>query len=277
MAGQTFTRCAQVSAPTERSFRAGALTLTVRDRSLQIDGPRELRIAAFTGPVGDALEPRDLLRLSRLAPSLAFYLGGLGDSEEIARRNLASLVGLRIPTLFIAGGADRRSVIEAAFASLPDEARDYALDASGLREVRVGTDRFVIVPGAPLGRYAVDAEGCGFLQEDLDALRDDVRDPRGALRTWLLSWHAPSAHGVSEGFGATDVGSPELRALAQDLAAQGGIYAYPETQAARVRLSPLALVVPRLGRVGMLRADGSRLHSGIASLTLTERGLLPTP
>ncbi|MDB4975655.1 MAG: hypothetical protein JWN48_3996 [Myxococcaceae bacterium] len=246
---------------------------------MRIDGARDLRIAAFTGPVGAALERSDLELLTRARPGLVLYLGGLGDSEKIARQNLTSLGALHVPTLFVAGGADRLAVVEAAFAALGEGERDTLFHASGLRELRVGSDRFVIVPGAPLGRYALDAESCGLTTDDLEQLQDEAQQSGASLgktRTWLLSWQAPAGAGVAEGFGQTELGSPELQALGTALGSVGGLFAYPE--AGPTPAQPLTVwVVPRLSRVGSLRADGSRLHAQVVSLVLSAKGLIPSP
>jgi hypothetical protein len=275
--GLRFVRCAQVDAPSARSVRVGSLQLTVDQRALSIEGARELRIAAFTGPVGAALDAHDLEQLRGARPGLIFYLGGLGDSEQTARQNLASLAALHVPTLFIAGGADRLPVVEAAFAALGEGERDYLLHASGLREVQIGLDRFVIVAGAALGRYALDEQSCGADGADFEQIKSAASRRATAGRTWFLSWQAPAGYGVSEGFGGSELGSPRVQALGRALGVVGGLFAYPEGQAGKPRLPSLALVVPRLARVGSQRADGSRLHGQVASLVLTGEGLLPSP
>jgi hypothetical protein len=284
--GHTFTRCAQIDPPAERSFKSGALELTIRGRTLVVSGARGARIAAFTGPVGALLEPADLLQLTAARPTLALYLGGLGDSAEIAGQNLRRLAALQVPTLFIAGGADRLSVIEAAFARLSETERSFVLHASGLRELQLGQDRFVVVSGAPFGRYAVDEQACGFGARDLAVIQEELSALRGASagRVWLLSWHAPAGLGITAGYAGSELGSPDLKALALALGARGGLFAYPETHAGESRGSAseqsgeqLAHVVPRLGRVGVERADGSRVGSSVLTLLLSERGPVRAP
>ena len=275
--GQRFVRCAQADAPAERAVRVGALQLTIDGRVLSIEGASELRIAAFTGPVGTELAAADLDLLRDARPGLIFYLGGLGDSEAVARQNLTSLAALHVPSLFIAGGADRLPIIDAAFAALGEGERDYVLHASGLREVRIGSDRFVIAAGAARGRYALDALSCGLTDDDMAQLQGAALETQQRGRTWLLSWHAPAGAGVSEGFGGTELGSPDLQALGKVIGAEGGLFAYPEVQAGKPRMPGLALVVPRLSRVGTARADGSRLRSQVARLLWSREGLVPSP
>ncbi|MDB4990765.1 MAG: hypothetical protein JWN04_5943 [Myxococcaceae bacterium] len=273
--GQRFLRCAQVAAPSGRSVRLGPLQLTIDGRVLSIEGASELRVTAFTGPVGAAFERSDLEQLTRSRPGLVFYLGGLGDDLATARQNLASLAALRVPTLFVAGGADRLPVIEAAFAALGEGERDTLLNASGLREVRIGSDRFIPVAGAPFGRYARDEQSCGLDNDDFEQIQASARE-RSAMRTWLVSWQAPAGASLSDGFGGAELGSPDLKALATAVEASGGLYAYPEGQVLQAQ-SASSWIVPRLSRVGAQQADGSRLRGQVLSLVLTTKGLVFTP
>jgi hypothetical protein len=272
-----FTRCAQASAPGERELRGEQLVLTIRERVASVDAQPGLRIAAFTGPVGQSFTQADISLLAGVRAGLLLFLGGLGDDAAAASANLLALSSLHVPTLFVAGGADRLPVVEEAFAALSEEAGKLLVQASALRELRIGRDRFAIIAGSPLGRYAIDAQACGFSADDLDDMRDALSGDsvRGARR-WLLSWAAPSGWGVSNAAGV-DVGSPELFALAQALGARGGVFAYPETQAGLVlqdeRRGGLAATVPRLGRSGSTRGDGGRVPSSVALFSIGEQGL----
>jgi hypothetical protein len=276
-----FTRCAQVDAPHERKLRTAQLELSIRDRVLSITTRPGLRIAAFSGPVGGSFAQADYGLLAAARAGLVFFLGGLGDDAALAAANLTALATLHVPVLFVAGGADRLPVIEEAFGSVGAEARELLIHASGLREVRIGQDRFAVVAGSPLGRYAVDAQACGFALADLDDIRAAFGDNSGkGQRSWLLSWGAPSGWGVSSA-GAHDVGSPELFALAQALQARGGVFAYPETQAGLAMRDDkgerFAAVVPRLGRTGATRAEGGRVASSVMLLTWNAQGLALNP
>jgi hypothetical protein len=273
--GQKFVRCAQLDPPAERSYRAGELVLTVRGRALEVSAQGPLRIAAFTGPIGVALSGQDTALLTADRPQLALYLGGLGDTEALARDNLTRLAKLRIPTLFVAGGADRRAILEAAFASLPEAERDWIIDGTGLRELRVGDQRFVIAAGAPLGRYAVDEQGCGLTIEDVSAIQAAAAE-RAARRTYLLAWHAPAGLGITSGQGGVELGHPDLTGLAKAVRAEGGLFAFPEPQSSPAPVAR-AWVVPRLGRPGTQRSDGSRLRSQLGRYELTVDGLSPRP
>ena len=55
------------------------------------------------------------------------YLGGLGDTLETASANLTALSALRVPTLFIPGGADRLELVDEAFGKLDEQAGEFML------------------------------------------------------------------------------------------------------------------------------------------------------
>lgn len=274
--GQKFMRCLEVAAPAEREVRAGRLRLRQNERTLHIEGRRPLTLVAFAGPVGETLDATQLGALRKSDPALLLFLGGLGDTEQLAEANLRALAGLDAPVLFLAGGADRLELIEAAFAALDEKARERVWHISGVRELDFGADRFVVIPGAALGRYAADDGACGFAASDLDTVRSAF-EQRPEARTWLLSWHAPAGFGVSESFGRTEVGSADLRALAVALSAKGGVFAFPEGAAGDAASEPFALVVPRMGRMGSLHADGSHRASGFARFVLGPDGPVGAP
>jgi hypothetical protein len=270
-----FTRCAQIEAPAEGSYTLDKdLKVEVRDRVARVSSDHELKIAAFTGPVEGPLSRADVAALAAAQASVILYLGGLGDSVEAATASLQALAPLSRPVLFIAGGADRLPVVEAAFDELGDVPKSHLLNASGLRLLEIGAERFAIVAGAPLGRYALDEDACGFTQEDLDDVRDAVPDRKG--RTWLLSWAAPAGFGVTRGHGGREAGSPELAALAKAIGARGGLFAYPEVQAgtpARAGGDGFALVVPRLGRTGSLREGRGFVARGLSLVSVSSSGI----
>jgi hypothetical protein len=273
----SFKRCALADPPSAGKRRVGALTLEVDERALTIRGAgKELRLGAFTGPVGAALTRVELARISAAAPDLLLMLGELGDSVEAASASLVGLAALGPPVLFVPGGGDRLEVIQEAFETLTDAQRAGVIDASGLRELRIGRDSFAIVPGAPLGRYALDDDSCGFETDDLEAVAEALAPAvKQSRRIWLLSWGAPSGFGVTRGLGSTELGSSELSELARDLGAKGGLFAFPETSALvpSRAAGALALVVPRLGRTGSTRREGGRVPSMLAILTLGPDGL----
>jgi hypothetical protein len=275
----TFARCAQAAPPKERRVRSGQLELEVRERVLNVRSAAGLRVAAFTGPVGGTLSRGDFALLAEARPGFILFLGGLGDDVASASANLAGLAALRVPMLFVAGGSDRLPVIEEAFGSLADDAAELLLHGSGLREVRFGNERFAVISGSPLGRYALDDTACGFGLDDLNDVREALDDAKAKKqRISLLSWGAPSGWGLSHAAGV-DVGSPELFALGQALSAQGGVFAYPEVRAGEAvrgaARKGVSAVVPRLGRVGSTRGDGGRLPSSLMLLVLTVDGLVP--
>jgi hypothetical protein len=275
-----FTRCAQAEPPEERAGKIGALEFSLRERVLSLRGPTPLRIAAFSGPVGGAFRKEELAELAGAQAHLILMLGGLGDTSELAGANLKALAGLRVPVVFVPGGADRLPVIEAAFDALGKDAGAHVFHASGIRELRVGNDRLALLPGAALGRYALDESACGFTADDLSALRQALEEGE-AGRKWLVAWNAPAGWGLSTGYGNTEVGSSDLARLAKDLGVRGGIFAYPESQAGEASKGPVeqgfALVVPRLGRSGAQRASGGRVPPSLARLILDGEGLHRAP
>ena len=275
VAGQEFVRCAQLDPPKSARWRAGDLTLEVSGRTLDIDAREHLRIAAFTGPLAGSLAASHVAQLRDANAQLLLYLGGLGDTAASARQSLMLLAGLQVPTLFIAGGDDRAAIVEDAFSGLDDTARALVVHASGLRSLRVGSQQFVIVAGAPLGRYALDAEACGFVEEDLAEVRAAATQS-GVTRPWLLSWHAPDGVGA-RAFDQSELGSPELGRLARALGSAGGVFAQPEGRAGLSASGQGAWIVRRLGATGSLRVDGSLLAPGYTLLTLTPTGLRHQP
>ncbi|HEY6880028.1 MAG TPA: hypothetical protein VI299_18515 [Polyangiales bacterium] len=244
--GQSFLRCAQTPPPAARTFQAGALTLTVRDRELAIAAASPVRVAAFTGPVGRGFGAEDLRQLA--GEQLALWIGGIGDTEALARENVARVAALRVPTVFIAGGADRWPIVQAAFQGLADDAT--VVQGSGLRRLTLGAQRFVVAAGAALGRYALDDQSCGLTPEDVAAIRDEAKPDS---HSYLLSWHAP-ARSLREGSAALD-----------PLAGAGGLFAFPEQG------------VPRLGAPGIQRLDGARLRSQVGKWDVGPDGLRPRP
>ncbi len=272
-----FTRCAERSPPKARRVKLSDLELEVAERVVSVRTQGDLRIAAFTGPVGSVLTRSDLATLSATKARLLLFLGGLGDSAEMAAQNLASVAALRIPTLFVPGGADRLEVVDEAFSQLDEAHAEWMVHASGIRELKLKKDSFFVLPGAAFGRYALDEKSCGFNQADLDALAD-AADGAGKGR-FLLAWNAPAGWGVTAA-AAHDVGSEELAKMAKAIGARGGLFAYPEAQAFELGQGPeggLSLVVPRLGRTGSQRANGGRVPGTVATLMLTSEGLSPAP
>ncbi len=274
-----FTRCAERSPPKPRRVKAQDLELEIAERVVSIRAQGDLRIAAFTGPIGAVFTRADLAVLAATKARVLLYLGGLGDTPDMASQNLSALAALRIPTVFVPGGADRLEVVDAAFSQLDDANAEWMVHASGIRELKLKKDSFFVLPGAAFGRYALDERSCGFTQADLDALAE-AAEGAGKGRAFLLAWNAPAGWGLSTGAGGHDVGSEELAKLAKTIGVRGGLFAYPEAQAFELGSATqggLSLVVPRLGRTGSQRANGGRVPGTVATLILTGEGLSPAP
>jgi hypothetical protein len=245
--GLKFVRCAQTR-PTQRTYSVGAIRLAVEERTLRVDGTT--RIAAFTGPVGRAFSPADVALLE--ASELALWIGGLGDTLELAQKNLALLAARRVPTVFLAGGADRWPIVEKAFEALPADVP--IVQGSGLRTLQVGDRRFLIAAGAPEGRYAIDEQGCGLTPGDVAEI-EEASGPGGSL---LLSWHAPNGE------------SGRLASTWRAIGEPHGLSAFPEPSG-----PDDVWVVPRLGPPGTQRGDGARLRSRVGHWELGAQGLRP--
>jgi hypothetical protein len=271
---QAFVRCAVLDPPAARTVRIGAQTLNVKGRSAEVSGPLPARVAVFTGPVGASLSRPDVAEIAAQQPSQVWMLGGIGDDIDAASSTLAALAELGVPVILIPGGGDRPALVEAALAGLPPTAAQRIVHGAGLQELQVGGQRFLFVPGAPDGRYAVDTDACGFVAEDIDALTTLAEG--GSARPWVVAWGAPAGHGIAEVRGVGDLGSPEIARLMRSIRARGGLFAWPEL----ARPSPpgsgnheLIALVPRLGRSGTLTADGGRLGRGLLLLRVAEAGL----
>jgi hypothetical protein len=195
---------------------------------------------------------------------------------------------LPFPTLIVAGGRDKPDEIERSLRAV-EKGGERRVDVSGLQRVRVGNDVFVPVAGAPGGRYSRADDACGFGLEHLKQLTEDLGAKAAKSRRWLLAWHAPGGGGplgVARTVDGVDVGDPDLAELARRIGAAGGLFAWPQVQAALPRggagkrtLAPgeasadLRLVVPRVAGQVVTRSDGSRAASGYALLRLAADGL----
>ena len=227
--------------------------------------------------------------MSEFRPALGIMLGGVGDDREKATRTLRLFGEKDFPTLVIAGGRDRWTDLKAAFSALEDKLSDRVIDATPLREVRIGSDTLVPIAGAADGRYARDDSACGFGKGDLEKIASDL-GPASGRRRWLLSWQAPAGGGalaVARTARGVDTGDPGLAHFAERIGAPGGLFAWPDLQVMRPRAhaeslplpfsvaaDDLRLVVPRLAGPAMERDDGSRSMPGFTALILTEAGMI---
>jgi hypothetical protein len=271
---QSFVRCAMLEPPVARAVRIGAQELTVKGRRAAVSGPLPARVAVFTGPVGASLTHVDIAAVAALRPTQVWVLGGIGDDLSTISSTLAALAELSVPVLLVPGGADRPALVDAALAGLPASAAQRIVHGAGLAGLAVGRQQFVLVPGAPNGRYAIDPDACGFVAEDINVLTEgaNANDPR----PWVVAWAAPGGLGIAETREAGDLGSPEIARLMASVRARGGIFAWPEVASAASRgpsNHELLALVPRLGRTGTLTADGGRLGPGLLLLRVTDAGV----
>lgn len=274
-----------VDEPDEAEGRAGRASYRVEERTLTITGiSGPVRIAAFrgAGTATSALGPA-LAGVKEHDPDLVFVLGALGPDLASVRAHLTALGTLGRVVVVLPGGDDVGAAVRDAFAA---DHPATVVDGSGLRAVAVGEARFVLLAGAPDGRYAATDAHCGNTAGD----REDL--VAGAA-TYLVSWAAPaggSRTAVGRGFGGIEAGDPRIAALADRLAegGAGGLFAFPGTRPlapatpAGEPVEPgtaharLRVVVPRVAGETDERDDLSLAPTGAALFEVRGRELVFT-
>ncbi len=285
--GLQYTRCAAVPAQEDAQWTLPGQAWRVHGRQLTVEAAEGvgLDVVAFTGALGRPPSKSQMETVRLRGPDLALMVGGLGLDEVAVTRHLAALQMLEIPVIFVPGGTDRHALYGPAFARLEPSARARLIDASGFRVLSLAGVSFALLPGAPGPRYALDGAACAYGDDDIEALaehlerRSDVlvgakRGPPSKLN--LLAWSAPSGWGLTISAGGVDVGDPRLERLAGRFALEGGLFVYPETgvfgrDAARSPAGMPRDLLPRFGRGGARRADGSARSSGLLWLRM-DRG-----
>jgi hypothetical protein len=207
------------------------ITLEDGARAVMRDTPE--RVVVFAGPGESAL---DLGPVRAMRPELVIVVGDLG-------RHAAELARLRVPVLFVAGGADRH----------PVPARGI-IDASRLRSLTFGSHELVFLASAPDGRYAIDDDGCGFGADDLTRFERELGPPREGISRHLVSWAGPSGAGLA----GVDGGSELVARYARRTGARTTTFAWPRESAPIV---PIAGPWP-------YAADGVRRRPGPTLLDL---------
>jgi hypothetical protein len=181
--------CLLADAPSSREVSAGDGTLFVDGRRARyVSTSSVVRIAAFRG-ADDELD--DLARaasaIDEEGVDLVFVLGGLGRDETEARTHLEALSRTKRPVVLVPGGDDSLRAIDQALDALPREARDRMIDGRRTHVLEAGGREWLLVPGAPFGRYAYSSEACGYEASDLEARRSGL----GGGPHLLLAWAAP--------------------------------------------------------------------------------------
>ncbi|HKP58854.1 MAG TPA: hypothetical protein VJV78_19165 [Polyangiales bacterium] len=236
--------------PEARTLRAGPWTFVIEQRILRVEGPaRPMRVAALSAPGFSGAPGSDALARVRAAEAdLLILLGGVGEGATAATATIQALASLSTPSLIVLGGRDTWAAHEKAFEDLPAAAR--IIDGTVLRGIRIGSNTFVPLPGAELGRYAVQDAACGFDREDLEAAAQELGPARPGETRWLLSWQAPAKLGGAEGpQSATGIplGSALVASFGEKVGARGGLYAWPNDEVALPAGGNLGLTaVPRL-------------------------------
>jgi len=289
-----YARCLAASPPAEGTRRIGPLTLTIKDRALEVRGlSKGAKLAAFSGPgFGRPPTAQDLDAIRAARPDLSLVLGDLGDTQAIANATALSLAGLGHPVLVLAGGRDTRERLTKALESLGSRSANL-VDISALRTIRIGSDMFLPVAGALDGRDALAEDSCGYAEADLKDLAGSARNQKGPK--WLLAWQAPARRAGSgpaclacteQGI---DLGSGALAHLAEAVGASGGIYAWPHVQAMRpIRAATppqtqptvpgataiTGVIVPSVVGPALERSDGSHVPAGFALLRVGADGVM---
>lgn len=260
-----YVRCGERE-PREGSWSSGSLQFEADGRRLRVEGlERFVALSAIDANEAEALPDLPVIVIGgTTTPGLLDALGGR-------------------TVLLVPGGDDDAEAYDELLDSLDVGVRDRVIDLAGVRELVTPHGRFVVLPGAPEGRYAHDDGSCGFGAADVEE-----RSSESEGSTWLLAWAAPKTsgpHAVDRGLGGVSAGAPLVHELASAVGARGGLFAFPSTTAAlAVKLdgsapiapdawsADLALVVPQLGAPTM-RFDEGLLHGNHVVIELGERGL----
>jgi hypothetical protein len=265
-------------APTDRNGRIGGVSFAVHERTLTVTPERwPLRIAAFSGAgFGLPLRAAELTRIQQSHADVVLLVGGLGDDDANAVENAKALSSSGRLVITLLGGRDRMAIARAAFEAAGEHAG--IIDATALRRVSVANNTLVTVAGAEQGRYAVDADACGFSPNDLAALAKELGGPSANERRWLLSWQAPAARPGLPSLVRTDqgleLGSRQLGQFAEQIGALGAISAWPVGRSDPQAKGPLAsLSVPRLFGPREEYPDGSRREPGLSVIEADRDGL----
>jgi len=272
-----------VDAPASRTGAIGPARFASDERVLRFSTlAQPIRVAAFRGA---GIETRALedavLGVGEQRASIVFVLGGLGSDQATVRAHLAAFEKLRVPTIVLTGGDDSAEAVGEAFEG---DVPANVFDGRRYRRVETPSGDFLLLSGAPEGRYAASSAHCGNDEDDRDEL-----EKRGSAPTFLVSWAAPSGGGmnaVGRGFDGVDAGDRSVAALLTRLGNVGGLFAYPATRASipatadgrtvlgadRANRS-LRLAVPRIAGTSDERDDFGLVTNGAAVLELRGDGL----
>src|SRR5690606_6757587 len=127
-----------------------------------------------------------------------------------------------------------------ALSGLSREDRDRIVDARRAHVLEAGGREWLLVPGAPRGRYAYSSEACGFEPADLETRMKELRGDHHLV----LAWAAPDGEA----------------GLARD-----GVFAFPgpagDERDARIFVGPIA-GPPHLAGEGYARPGPTLLELG---------------
>ena len=260
----------------EGEWRWRELNIRAEDHTLHVRGLTEFAAFVATEKTPSLLEDVD-----ETLP--LFVLGGFAVDEEGAKAFLDALDD-RIAFL-LPGGRDAPDVM--------DVIRDsgaHIVDLRGVHTIITDFGTFIVVSGAPDGRYALGENRCGYGANDIKRLAESLDDEPSSARYWL-SWASPRGDGEYApdlGFGGIHVGDERLQELSQNMGIQGGLVAWPTTQAGRISTvngqesaanqtsHDLFATVIHLGEE-IERWDGTRAPSGFLWVKINDEGLHVSP
>jgi hypothetical protein len=182
--------CLSSDEPRARDVAFGDARLVIEGRLARyVTSKDRLRVAAFRG-ADDELDEltRAASAIDEEGVDLIFVLGGLGRGEAEPRAHLEALSRTRKPLVILPGGDDSLAAIDAALRTLDGEARERIVDARRTHVLETLGHRWLLLPGAPSGRYAYSSEACGRDDADVEARRRELRGD--SLLT--LAWAAPN-------------------------------------------------------------------------------------
>jgi hypothetical protein len=205
--------CLSSDPPKSREVDLGESRLIVEGRRARyVSSEAKLRIAAFRGADDELVDlSRAVSAVDEESVDLIFVLGALGRERGEVEAHLEALSRTRRPLVLIPGGDDSLRALDDALGALSGEDRDRIVDGRRTSILEAGGREWLLVPGAPEGRYAYSSEACGFNRADLDARRADLRGDGHLTLAWaslepseelgregVFAFRAGSSHGPSD-------------------------------------------------------------------------------
>lgn len=183
--------CLLAKEPDVREVDLGGASLVVEGRraALRADRP-VLRVAAFRG-ADDELDELTLAAsaIDEEGVDLLVVLGGVGRKKNEVVAHLEALSRTKKPIVLVPGGDESLEALDDGIGALDRETRARLVDGRSTYVLELGGLEWVLVPGAPAGRYAHSDEACGYDLDDLDARLRAV----DAASAFTFAWAEPTA------------------------------------------------------------------------------------